>query len=500
MHDNPDALALEAINKSFTGVRVLQDIDLSLRKGETRALIGENGAGKSTLIKLIAGVYPPDSGRLLIEGRPKHFRNPLDAYLAGVAVVHQETSLVPTASVLQNIFLGRELLHGPKVLDERRMLREYEEVSTRLGVSILPNRRVAELGAAEKKLVEILKAFARRSSILILDEPTDSLSRHEIDALFAVLMDLKSHGVTMIYITHFLGEVGAIADSVTVLRDGRVVADKPVAGLSVRELVSLMLGREPLHREAAIRGDHGKIKLSVCGLGRRGEFSDVTFDVRKGEVLGIIGVVGSGKTELARALSGASRPHEGEVFLDGKKLRNPTPRKAIRAGIGMAPEDRKSYGLILDHSVLKNVTLASLDRFSVFGVIRGAAERKAVAEKLATLSTKYASLSQRSRLLSGGNQQKLIVARWLMAAPDILVLDEPTRGVDVGAKAEIHAIVRRIAAEGKSVIYCSGEALEILAVADRVVVMQKGRVKRIHEVAPPEEALLHEMLEVADER
>lgn len=498
MHDLQAALALEGISKSFSGVRVLQDIDLSLGKGETRALIGENGAGKSTLIKLIAGVHRPDAGRILIEGVPRHFRDPLDAYHAGVAVVHQETSLIPTATAVQNVFLGRERLRGP-VLDERRMLREYDEVAARLGVAIPPHRRISALGAAEKKLVEIMKAFARKSSLLILDEPTDSLSRHEIDALFTVLRDLKAHGVTMIYITHFLGEVGTIADSATVLRDGRVVATRPTDGLSLRELVSLMLGREPARRETAIRRDRGEVKLSVRGLGRRGEFSDVSFEVRKGEVLGIVGVVGSGKTELARALSGATRPHCGEVILDGRRLRAASPRRIIRAGIGMAPEDRKSDGLILDHSVLKNVTLASLDRFSLLGVVRGARERRAVEAGLASLSTRYASLGQRAKFLSGGNQQKLIVARWLLSAPDILVLDEPTRGVDVGAKAEIHAIVRGIAAEGKSVIYCSGEAPEILAVADRVVVMQKGRVKHVHEELPPEESLLHEMLEVNDE-
>jgi ABC-type sugar transport system ATPase subunit len=498
---NEEALALEAIGKSFSGVRVLRDVNLSLRRGEARALVGENGAGKSTLIKIIAGVHRPDTGRILLGGVERRFRRPLDAYRAGVAVVHQETSLVPTATVLQNVFLGREAVRGFGVLDERRMRRELDSVCARLGVSLPHDRKVRDLGAAEKKLVEIMKAFARDSSLLILDEPTDSLSHDEIRGLFRVLGDLRARGMTIIYITHFLGEVADVADSATVLRDGAVVTTLSSAQVSTPELVALMLGRqppppEPLSAPAA----PGEPVLSVRDLARRGEFSGVSFDLRRGEVLGIVGVVGSGKTELARTLSGACRPHHGEIRLLGRSLHARSPRQAVRAGVGMAPEDRKTQGLILEHEVYKNITLTSLGRFSRAGLIHGGAERAAAEATARSVSVKYASLFQRMKFLSGGNQQKCVVARWLLAAPLILILDEATRGVDVGAKAEIHAIVRRLAREGRSVLYLTGEAPEVLAVADRVVVMQRGRIRSVHGVPPSEEVLLREMLEVTHER
>ena len=493
-------LEIEGLCKSFSGVEVLRGVDFSLRRGEVRALIGENGAGKSTLIKLIAGVYAPDSGKLRFEGADRRFRRPIDAYRAGIAVVYQETSLVPTASAMQNVFLGREISRFGPVLDERAMSREYFAVAGRLGVSIPPGKRVSELGAAEKKLVEIMKAVARRSSLLIMDEPTDSLSRNEIEALFGVVSDLKAQGMTIIYITHFLGEVSSIADSATVLRDGSVVATRPVTRLPLRELVSLMLGREPASRAFAASAATGAARLESRELARRGEFSGISFALRKGEVLGVVGLVGSGKTELARAIAGAARPHSGSLLVGGKHVRFHGPRAAVRAGIGMAPEDRKSQGLILDQELYKNVSIASLGRFARFGVIRGRAERRAVRETVDSISTRYASLAQRVKFLSGGNQQKCVVARWLLASPDILVLDEPTRGVDVGAKAEIYSIVRGLAARGKSVLYFSGEVPEILSVADRVIVMQKGRMKRTFATPPSEDELLHEMLEVDDGR
>jgi rhamnose transport system ATP-binding protein len=496
-----EALVLEGIGKSFSGVPVLRDVDLSLRRGEARALVGENGAGKSTLIKIIAGVHRPDTGRILLGGAERRFRRPLDAYRAGVAVVHQETSLVSTGTVLQNVFLGREAVNALGVLEERRMRREFDAVCARLGVSLPHDRKVRELGAAEKKLVEIVKAFARDSSLLILDEPTDSLSHDEIRGLFRVLGDLRARGMTLIYITHFLAEVADVTDSATVLRDGAVVATRPSAQVTTPELVALMLGREaPSPAPLQARAAPGESVLSVRDLGRRGEFSGVSFELRRGEVLGVVGVVGSGKTELARTLSGACRPHRGEIRLRGQVLRARSPRQAVRAGVGMAPEDRKTQGLILEHEVYKNITLASLGRVSRAGVVRGAAERAAAQQSVRALSVKCASLAQRVKFLSGGNQQKCVVARWLLAAPPILVLDEATRGVDVGAKAELHAIVRRLAREGRSVVYLTGEAQEVLAVADRVLVMQRGRVRSVHEVPPAEDVLLREMLEVSDER
>ncbi len=500
---NPSALHtvldMKGISKSFPGVRALDNVDFHLVKGEVVALLGANGAGKSTLMKIVAGVYQADEGQMLLQGKPAVFRKPIQSYKAGISVVHQETSLISSATVLENIFLGREHLLGPGILDERRMNREYAMVSERFGLSIPARAKVRDLGAAQKKLVEIMKAVSRKSNILIMDEPTDALSRHEAETLFTVVRDLKAQGMSIVFITHFLEEVASVADSATVIRDGKVVADRVSAALPVQDLVAYMLGRKAVPRPVNVKEKTGTVELSVRELSRRREYSGISFDIHRGEVLGVAGVVGSGKTELARTLSGASVYHGGSMSVKGRKVFFRAPSDAVKSGIGMAPEDRKTDGLILEHSIQHNVSMASVGQVSRLGYIFAGKEKKAAARAVEKLGVKYSDLRQKINLLSGGNQQKCVLARWILAAPGILVLDEPTRGIDVGAKDEIYDIVRSLAAEGKSVVYFSGDPAEVLAVSDRVLVMQKGKAKRLYETPPSEDELLKEMIEVNNE-
>jgi len=500
------ALDLQGIWKSFSGIEVLRGVDLSVRRGEIRALLGANGAGKSTLMKIAAGVYRPDKGTVAVNGETVCLRSPLDGFHAGIAVVHQETSLVPSASALQNVFMGREPMRRG-LLDERAMREEYRRLADLVGVDVAPETAARNLGAAEKKLVEIMKAVARDSSILIMDEPTDSLGRPEVAMLFSVIRDLKARGITVIYITHFLSEVADLADEATVLRDGEVVATRPAGELRIDELVRLILGRQgpspaavARTRAETTRASASSPLLELHGLSRPGEFEEVSLSLARGEVLGIVGVVGSGKTELARAIAGATRPARGSLSMAGRAIKTREPYQAISRGIGMAPEDRKAHGLFLDHPVTWNVGISSLARRSKLGLIDERAERKASAGALASLSARYASPAQKARYLSGGNQQKLVVARWLLASPDVLVLDEPTRGVDVGAKAELYEALRRLAREGRGIVFFTGEPEEALAVADRVLVMQRGRLMTPRGDRPGEDELLRCMLEVNDDR
>jgi len=492
-----EAIELSGIYKSFSGVDVLKNIDFSVGKGEIRALLGANGAGKSTLIKVATGVYLPDRGGIKINGQACSFKSPIDSFNAGIAVVHQETSLIPTSTALQNVFMAREYKKASFILDEKTMLKKYNQLAQKLNVNVAPDKIVRELGSAEKKLVEIMKAVSRNSSIIIMDEPTDSLSKNEVDSLFRLILELKNAGITIVYITHFLEEVAKIADTVTVLRDGQLIDTLPAKGLSTFHIVNLILGKEIMTREAEERKHVSKTaRLSVKNLSRKNEFSAINFDLYPGEVLGIVGVVGSGKSELANTLAGAKIVHGGQIELNGQPVILKNPNKAIKLGIGLAPEDRKTQGLFLDHDLGFNVSLPSLKRFSRHGIISKKKEKLAVKAELDRLQTSYSSLTQKARYLSGGNQQKCVLGRWLMAAPGILILDEPTRGVDVGVKSELYNMVRQLSEKGNSIIYCSGEPEEILAVADRIMVMQKGKIKKQYDTKPLERELLNAMLEV----
>jgi len=492
-------LAMKNISKSFLGVKVLDNVDFHLRKGEVVAFLGANGAGKSTLMKILSGVYRADEGRIFLNGKPVVFGKPIHAYRAGISVVHQESSLVPTSTIIENIFLGREYVKGPGVLDNRRMVSEYEALCGRFGLNIPPATKVRDLSPAHRKMAEIMKAVSRDSGILIMDEPTDALSDQETATLFRIVGDLKAQGMSIVFITHFLDEVKSIADSATVIRDGKIVAERVSPLLPIREIVALMLGKEALERQPYARTQGGEAELVVKDLGRRNEFSGISFELRAGEVLGIAGVVGSGKTELARALSGASVVHSGSMSIGGRQARFHSPFDGVRRGIGMAPEDRKTQGLILDQDIQCNISLSSLRDVVRFGCISGDREKARTIGVASLLSIKYVDLKQKIKFLSGGNQQKCVLARWLLASPKILVLDEPTRGIDVATKEQIYGMVRDLAAKGKSIIYLSGDPAEVLVVSDRVMVMQKGKVKRLYDAPPTEDILLKEMIEVNNE-
>lgn len=495
----PPLLRMENISKSFLGVKVLDRVDFIVERAEVVAFLGANGAGKSTLMKILCGVYHADEGRILLDGKQASFNNPLQAYGAGISVVHQESSLIPTLTIIENLFLGREYSRPGGVLDEAAMLKEYETLCARFGLSISPGTKARDLSPANKKMAEIMKAVSRKSSILIMDEPTDALSSQEITRLFGIVGELKSQGMSIIFITHFLDEVKSIADSATVIRDGRIVADHISPSTPIRNIVALMLGKEASERQTYAKASPGPVMMEVRDLTRGNEFSNVSFELRAGEVLGLVGVVGSGKTELARALFGASQSHTGTIRLEGRQLRFKSPAQAVKQGMGMAPEDRKTLGLILEHDIESNISLSSLGDIARYGFINGNKEKNRAADVASRLSIKYVDLKQKIKFLSGGNQQKCVLARWLLASPQVLVLDEPTRGIDVATKEQIYAIVRDLAAKGKSVLYLSGDPAEVLIVADRIMVMQKGRIKRVFDTVPTEDLLLKEMIEVSNE-
>ncbi len=470
-------LKLEGITKAFPGVQALAGVDLELERGEVHALLGENGAGKSTLVKIVAGAYTADQGSLFFDGRRREFGTPAAALKAGIAMIHQETSLVPPLTVLQNVFLGVERRRACGILDERGLRREFEEACRRFGFRLPADRQARELSIAEQKMTEILKAMVRQARFLIMDEPTDALSAAEIEHLFRIIRELKAGGVTVLYITHYLDEVFRITDRLTVLRDGRRVATVPTSSVGREQVVRMMIGQEEGGAQPAGSGrPPGPEAIRAEGLGRRGAVSGATFAARRGEILGIAGALGSGKSELARLLFGADRADAGRLFVDGRPVVLRSPRDAVRQGIGMLPEDRKRLGLILGHEVYKNLSLTALKRYQAGPVVLRARELEAGQRIVEQLDIKLTGLQQRTGNLSGGNQQKVVVGKWLAAEPRVLIMDEPTRGIDVGSKAEIHRIMRELAGRGTCLLFISSEVPEILKVSDRVLVMNGGRI------------------------
>ncbi len=470
-------LKLEGIAKAFPGVQALAGVDLELARGEVHALLGENGAGKSTLVKIIAGVYPRDQGELYFEGRRRTFGSPSAALSAGIAVIHQETSLVAPLTVIQNVFLGIERRGRCGILDQRAIRAEYEQACARFGFRLPADRPARDLTIAEQKMTEILKAMVRQARFLIMDEPTDALSGAEIEHLFRIIRELKSGGVTVLYITHYLDEVFQVTDRLTVLRDGRRVATVPTSSVRKQEVVRMMIGQEAEGAAPAVPGrPRGPEAIHAEGLSRRGAVLGVSLSGYQGEILGITGALGSGKTELARLLFGADRADAGRVFVGGKPAVLRSPRDAVRLGIGMLPEDRKRLGLILEHEVYKNLSLTALARYQAGPVVLRARELEAGRRIVEQLDIKITGFHQRTGNLSGGNQQKVVVGKWLAAGPRVLIMDEPTRGIDVGSKAEIHRIMRKLADQGTCLLFISSEVPEILRVSDRVLVMSGGRI------------------------
>jgi ABC-type sugar transport system ATPase subunit len=476
-------LRMEGITKSFPGVRALRGVSLELYPGEVLALLGENGAGKSTLIKVLGGAHRPDAGTITIAGRPAAITDPVAAQRLGIAIIYQEFNLVPWLSAAANLFLGQEhaRLGFVRRRQERRRARELFE---RLGVAIDPETPCAELSVAQQQVVEIAKALAADARILIMDEPSAALTGQEVARLFEIIRDLTARGIGIIYISHRLAEVFAIASRVTVLRDGEHVATRPVREVTTDGLIELMVGRKLESEFPSRQVVIGPERLVVRGL-RRGEaVRDVSFAVQRGEVLGLTGLVGAGRTETARLLFGADRADGGTVELDGRSLRLRSPRDAIRQGICLLTEDRQAKGLILGRSVRENFSLASLPQLSLAGFVRGRREQERLAGYVRSLRIKLARPEELARNLSGGNQQKVVLARWLETHSSVLIFDEPTRGIDVGAKYEIYQLINELAGQGKAVLLISSELPEVLGMADRILVMHAGRISgEIRDVA-----------------
>ena len=476
-------LSLEGIDKSFPGVRALAKMTIDLRHGEVHAVCGENGAGKSTLMKIITGVYQPDAGKMVLNGKEVHIHNPNDAYAKGIAIIFQETSLFPDLTVLENIFMGHEIgksLFGSSkfgsILDYKAMRTKAAEIFGRLGMDIDLDIRVSELGVATKQMVEIAKALSFDSSILILDEPTAALTSKEVDTLFDTIKKLQGHGVSMLYISHRLDEIFLIADRVTVIRDGEYVQTEDVAKVSKDQLVSWMVGRTLHNLYPKEDVELGEVVFEARGIVQEGILNGVDLTLRKGEILGLSGLAGAGRTELALAICGLTKLDAGEIFIDGKSTAIPNYRAAMDQGIAYISEDRQKYGLVIPMSVKENISFPLLIALAgKLGLINKAKEKKISEDYIGNLAIKTPGLDFVVNNLSGGNQQKVSVAKALATEPRILILDEPTRGVDVGAKSEIHRIVGQLVAAGKSIIMISSDLPEILGMSDRVIVMKGGR-------------------------
>jgi inositol transport system ATP-binding protein len=473
-------LEAHGVRKEFPGVLALDDVSLQVRAGTVHALMGENGAGKSTLMKIIAGSYRPDAGTIRLRGRQCHLSSPLAALNEGIAMIHQELNLMPSMTVAENIWIRREPLNKLGLVDHRELRRHTYDLFARLNIAIDPDDEVRFLTIAERQMVEIARAVSYQSDILIMDEPTSTLSDREVDHFFGIIAELKSQGKAILYITHKIQEVFRIADDVSVLRDGRLVGAARVDAVDADQLIAMMVGRQLSQLYPKIHLPYGEVVLSVKGLSLAGTFSNVSFDVRAGEIVGMAGLIGSGRTQVAETIFGLTPATAGQIEVDGKAVRIDSPRTAMQLGMAFLTEDRKETGLFLPLDVLANMEMAALnDRFVHRGFVRRAAVQEACAAMADSLRVKTPDLRERVENLSGGNQQKVLVGRWLLTNPRILLLDEPTRGIDVGAKAEIHRLVSRLAAAGTAVVMISSDLQEILGMSDRVVVMQTGQVAGI---------------------
>jgi ribose transport system ATP-binding protein len=466
---------MQAIRKSFPGVVALDGVDLEVRPGEVHVLLGENGAGKSTLMKILSGSLGKDSGEIRVDGSAVEIQGPRHAQRLGIRTIYQELNLVPSLSAAANIFLGREPGRFG-ILDRRAAEKEAARLLVELGVTVDPSRPVSELGIAHQQMVEVAKALSEEGRILIMDEPTSALTSTEIAELFAAIERLRAKGTSVIYISHRLEEVARIGDRVTVMRDGRRVSTLPARTTAIPELVRMMADREVGEHYPRRRGAPGDELLRVEHLTRGTVVRDVSFSLRRGEIVGITGLLGAGRTELARTLIGAERAHSGTVTLKGNAVAIRHPSDALAHGLGLVPEDRKTQGLVLGLSVERNVALPNTRRLSSWGVLGGSREAALAGRWVTDMRIKTPSLLQPARLLSGGNQQKIVLAKWLAAEVDVLIVDEPTRGIDVPAKIEIYDLMNRLTAEGKGILMISSELPELLGMSDRVLVMRGGRI------------------------
>ena len=476
---NADAtpiLELDDAAKSYGAVQALRHGNIVLPRGEVRALVGENGAGKSTLVKLLGGVVRLDGGRMLVDGDAVDFHSPTDARDAGIAVIYQEPTLFPDLSVAENVVMGRHPLGGLRRIDRREMRREVQELLDRLGVRLDAERPVRGLSIADQQIVEIAKALSFDARVLIMDEPTAALSGPEVERLFTVVRTLRDRGAAVLFISHRLEEVFALCDTVTIMRDGEVVHDATTAELTPGEVVRRMVGRELSALFPKEEAEIGAPLLRVHRLTREGVFTDVSFEVRAGEIVALAGLVGAGRSEVARAIFGIDRADAGHVEVDGRRLPGRRPLAAMRAGLGFVPEDRRQQGLVMDLSIARNATLTRMGALARGGIIRSRSERRLANDWAQRLQLKFHKLDDPVGFLSGGNQQKVVLAKWLATEPKVLIVDEPTRGIDVGTKAEVHRLLSELAGRGVAVLMISSELPEVLGMADRVLVMHEGRL------------------------
>ncbi len=491
-----DVLTIQNIDKSFFGVKVLDDISFDIKSGEIHALLGENGAGKSTLIKIITGVYHRDKGTILLNGEDCLFQSPSEAYNNGIGVIFQEASLIEELSVLENVFLGIEEKNKFSIFDNKKMVSRYDVLCKRIGFRFEPETIVYNLTAAEKKLVEIMKCISRNSNLIIMDEPTDALTDKESKYLFSIIAELRKKNITIIYITHYLSEVFEIADRATVLKDGKFIGTVDVSNVSEEHIIKMMVG-EDFQSSSVTKSqkNHDEEILRVENLSFKNRVKNVSFSVFKGEILGITGVIGAGKTELAMTLFGGAKASSGSIYINNRKVIVSSPRKGKNLGIGLLPEDRKKVGLIQEHSVVSNCTLTSLKKHVSAGVISFKSEKTAAESIVEKMNVKLTSVYQDAKTLSGGNQQKVIIGKWLEADPDIIIMDEPTRGVDVGAKDAIYKIVQNLSDNGKTIIFISTEVSEIVGISDRIMILKKGHIHEICNRGVSEKEIYTKLLE-----
>ncbi len=469
-------LEMRAISKRFPGVQALDNVTIQCRKGEVIALVGENGAGKTTLMNILVGALQPDGGEIILRGNKVEINNPHEGISLGISIIYQEFNLIPNLSIAENIYLGRLPRRGMFVSSE--MFSQADRLLESLGVTLDPRTPVQELSVSQQQMVEIAKALSYHADIIVMDEPSASIPDHELESLFKRIGILRNKGITIIYISHRLKEIFEIADRVTVLKDGKLVGTIDVGDANIPLLIQMMVGRPMVKICPPKTGRvEGKVFLDVKGLSKKGQVSDISFNIHKGEILGIFGLMGSGRTELAKIIFGAETMDEGKIYLDGKEVHLDNPKMAIESGIGFLTEDRKNEGLVMDLSIRNNITLPSADRIRKLRYFVDKKKEDAIATDLVDeLAIRTPSIEQKVMYLSGGNQQKVILAKWLSASPKLIIFDEPTRGIDIGTKAEVYYLMRELTQKGTSILMISSELPEILGMCDRILVMKEGRI------------------------
>ncbi|WP_347861965.1 sugar ABC transporter ATP-binding protein [Salimicrobium sp. PL1-032A] len=485
-------VSMEGIDKSFSGNQVLKHVDFSVVPGEVHALMGENGAGKSTLIKILTGIHHKDAGTITVKGKEGAFSNPKEAEKEGIVVIHQELNIIPYLSVVQNMFLGKELTRGKTgILRNKEMYEQTKENLRMLGVDdIDPDETAGDLSVGKQQMVEIARALSTEAEMIIMDEPTAALTDREIENLFRVIRSLQEQNVAVVYISHRMEEIFHICDRITVLRDGEYTGTKVVADTSFDEIVTLMVGRELGQRFPERHHQPGETVFEVKNLAREGHFENISFEVKSGEILGVAGLMGAGRTEIMETVFGAVRKKSGEISVDGKPVSIKHPSDAIKAGIGFITEDRKDEGLVLHSSIRENISLSNLEAVSKNGWISGKKEKDLVESLIKKLHVRATGAEQEVRSLSGGNQQKVVIAKWLGIEPRVLILDEPTRGVDIGAKKEIYHIMNELTEQGVAIVMVSSELPEVLGISDRIMVVHEGKVARIFDTEEADQEMI----------